>query len=127
MKKDLAYYRSLPYSLQVERFREEEDGQVYFRAKYEELPQVKGVHQDRLVAIQLAKELFDTYVEALLSWGEEIPEPEQTRYRKRGGLFKFEADSGPHSEGSVEPRRDRAAPGADTDSTSGEPATAVRV
>lgn len=102
MKKDLAYYKSLPYSLTVERFEEEEDGEFYFRAQYRELPRVEGVHQDRLVAIRLAKELFDAYVETLLEWGEEIPEPDVRRFRKRGGLFKFEAVEASPSEGSPE-------------------------
>ena len=91
MKKDLGYYRSLPYSLTVERFTDEEDGETYFRASFKELPHVKGVHRERLMAVQLAKELFDSYIQAQLEWEEDIPEPEARRFRKRGGLFKFEA------------------------------------
>lgn len=89
MTKNLQYYRGLPYTLDVERFVEEADGETYFRAVYRELPNVKGIHRDRLLAISLAKELFDAYVEAQLEWGEEVPEPEAVRYRKPGGLFKF--------------------------------------
>lgn len=93
MSKDLKYYRGLPYSLKVDQFEEAEDGETYYRAVYEEMPQVKGVHQDRLLAIKLAKELFDSYVEAQLAWGEEIPEPAVKRFRKRGGLYKFSVDA----------------------------------
>lgn len=99
MKKDLDYYRSLPYSLTVDRFEEEEDGETYYRASYEELPHVKGVHEERLMAVRLAKELFDSYIEAQLEWGGEIPEPEP-RFRKRGGLYKFDASDQSRSGGS---------------------------
>lgn len=91
MKHDLAYYRSLPYRLDVTRFVEEEDDALYYCAAYVQLPEVKGVHEDRLLAITLAKELFDSYVDAQLEWGEPIPEPESRRYREPGGLFKFKA------------------------------------
>jgi hypothetical protein len=89
MKKNLAYYKNLPYTLRVERFEEEEDGRTYFCASYQEMPHVKGVHENRLIAVRLAKELFDDYVEAQLEWGREIEEPDVPRYRKRGGLWKF--------------------------------------
>ena len=67
MSRDLDYYRRLPYKLDVDRFEEEEDGRYYFCASYLELPAVKGVHSDRLMAIKLARELFDSYVEAQLA------------------------------------------------------------
>ena len=89
MSRDLDYYRRLPYKLDVDRFEEEEDGRYYFCASYLELPAVKGVHSDRLMAIKLARELFDSYVEAQLAWGEEIPEPPEPRFRRPGGLFRF--------------------------------------
>ena len=89
MSKDLSYYRALPYALRVDRFVEPEDGAEYYRATFVQLPQVIGIHKDRLLAINLAKELFDDYVEAQLAWSEEVPEPDAPRTRKRGGLFRF--------------------------------------
>lgn len=89
MSKDLNHYRGLPYTLRVDRFHEEEDGKAYYCAAYEQLPQVKGVHEDRLLAIKLAKELFDAFVEAQIHWGAPIPEPAEQRSRKRGGLYGF--------------------------------------
>lgn len=89
MKKGLDYYRSLPYRRIVTRFQEEEDGETYFCVSFVEIPEVKGLHQDRLKAIQLANELFDAYVVAQLSWHEDIPEPNEQRYRL-GGLFKIQ-------------------------------------
>ena len=89
MKKDLAYYRGLPYRMELGRFEEEEDGQRYYCASYIHLPQVKGVHQDRLMAIKLARNSFDSFVEARLQWGEKIEEPETPRYREPGGFSKI--------------------------------------
>lgn len=89
MSKNLAYYRRLPYSLRVDRLVEEDEGDIYFCASYPLLPQVKGVHADRQIAISMARELFDAFVEAQLAWGEEIPEPEPSRSRKVGGLYGF--------------------------------------
>lgn len=89
MKNDLAYYRGLPYNLEIRRFTDEEDDQIYYCASYKQLPTVKGVDRDRLLAIRLAKELFDSYIEAQLEWGEAIPEPDSRRFREAGGLFKF--------------------------------------
>ena len=89
MKKDLAYYRSLPYTLRVTRFVEEEDGETYFCASYDQIPHVKGVHEERLLAVRLAKELFDAYIEAQLAWGQDIPVPDSPRFRKPGGQFKM--------------------------------------
>lgn len=88
MKKDLTYYRGLPYTLRTTRSVDPEDGQMYYYAAYEELP-VRGVHEDRLLAIKLAKELFDSYVEAQLAWGEPVPEPESRRSPKHGGRYTF--------------------------------------
>lgn len=115
MSKNLAYYQSLPYRLIVERF-EEEDGEVYFRAFYKEIPRVKGIHKERLQAIRLAKELFDSYVEAQLEWGEEIPQPETPRFRKRGGLFKFEGDR--ESRSGVSPAKGVRVPPSDSEKKS---------
>jgi len=89
MKRDLAYYRSLPYRLTVERLEEPEDGLTYYCASYDELPTVKGVHTDQQMARKLAKELFDSYIEAHLEWGREIPEPATSRSPKVGGRFTF--------------------------------------
>jgi predicted RNase H-like HicB family nuclease len=89
MKKDLAYYQGLPYHLVVSRFVEDEDGETYYCATYPRLPRVRGVHRDRASAVTLAKELFDSYVEAQLKWGEDIPEPDVPRYREPGGSFAF--------------------------------------
>jgi predicted RNase H-like HicB family nuclease len=89
MKKDLAYYQGLPYHLEVSRFVEDEDGETYYCATYPRLPRVRGIHQDRASAVKLARELFDSYVEAQLEWGEDIPEPDVSRYREPGGRFAF--------------------------------------
>lgn len=91
MKKDLAYYRSLPYRRTIRRFMEEEDGEIYFCVSFAELPHVKGIHTNHLEALRLAHELFDAYVQAQLEWGEPIPEPETGRKPKRGGRWTFAA------------------------------------
>ena len=88
MKRDLAYFRGLPYEFYVDRFVEEEDGKIYYRAAYRELPAIQGVHQDSLLAINLARELFDSYVEAQLEWGNDLPEP-APRFRAPGGQLKI--------------------------------------
>lgn len=98
MKKTLEYYRGLPYHLRVTRFVEDEDQGLYYCASYAQLPEVKGIHQDRLVAVRLAKELFDSYIEAHLDWGEDIPEPASRRSRKPGGLYKIHEVSPSESE-----------------------------
>ncbi len=88
MTKDLDYYRGLPYTRRKTRFQDKEDGKLYYCVFFEQLPDVKGIHQEELRAIKLAQELFDSYILAQLEWDEDIPEP-NPRFRKRGGLWKF--------------------------------------
>lgn len=109
MKKDLTYYRALPYSRTVTRFKDEEDGKVYFCVSFKEIPEIKGVHEDRPRAIQLANELFDAYVVAQLAWKEHIDEPEVQRYR-RGGLRNIEPQSATNSAEQVSPKEFQAKP-----------------
>lgn len=89
MTKDLDYYRGLPYARRTTRFQDDEDGEFYYCVSFEQLPEVKGIHQDELRAIKLAHELFDAYILAQLEWGEDIPEA-SPRFRKPGGLWRFE-------------------------------------
>ena len=81
-KKDLAYYRALPFTRRVTREQGDEGEGYYFVAEIVELPGCFAVAESRLEAIAKLNEVFDEYVEAKLEWRSEIPEP-QHRVTKR--------------------------------------------
>ena len=89
MKKDLRYYRTLPYQKSVERI--DEDGERYFVARIEELDGCIAAADSRPGALAMLKGVFDEYIEAMLEWGHDIAEPEQGLAKARGGMFKFAA------------------------------------
>jgi predicted RNase H-like HicB family nuclease len=74
--KDVAYYRTLPFTRRVE-IREDRPGEAYFIARVEELPglRIDGATPDE--ALLKLDETFDDWIEAMLDAGEEIPEPER--------------------------------------------------
>lgn len=74
MEKDIEYYMSLPYTVQVTRVADE-TGAYYF-AKVEELP---GCHTDGATPAEAVTELEQVkrdYLEVKLEMGAAIPEPE---------------------------------------------------
>ena len=81
MKKDLNYYRRLPYSRTMA-WVDEDSGDGYWCVRIEELPGLIAAHTDRLRAVEMAKEMFDEYIEAHIAWGNEIPVPEERRFRR---------------------------------------------
>jgi len=73
-RKDLDYYRSLPYERTL-RVEHDDDGE-YFVASIRELQGVEAdgaTHWEALFELQAA---FDDAIQALLEWGDDIPEPE---------------------------------------------------
>lgn len=72
MKKDLQYYRALPYTRAI---RPSEDGG--WEASIEELPGCFAVGNTSGEAAILLDCAFDEYVEAKLAWGSDIVEPER--------------------------------------------------
>lgn len=101
MKKDLAYYRALPYTRRIDL--EEEGGQQYFVASVVELPGCFAVGQTREDAIANLKTVFDDWIQAKLAWGSPIPEPERGHYSGRPKKWKSGLDpdmfaSGPDTE-----------------------------
>jgi len=71
--KDLAYYKRLPYTRRV---RIEDDGsRAYFVAFVEEIGGLEADGSSPLEAMSNLARAFDDYVEAMVSWGDEIPEP----------------------------------------------------
>lgn len=75
MKKDLAYYRTLPYTRLVEQVTDEAGS--YYVARIEELRGCLAAGDTRLEAVANLKGAFDEYIEALLGWGSDIPEPQR--------------------------------------------------
>jgi len=118
MKKDLAYYRALPYRRMEERL--SEDGRTYWVVRYETLPGLIAAHDDRLSAHELSKELFDEYIETHLEQALPIPEPARASFRAPGGQGKIRWVIDAASAGSAKAKRIPA--------TEGQPASsAVRV
>lgn len=73
MKRDLKYYRALPYARAVERL--DEEGQRYFVARIPDLPGCLATGKSSVEALAYLKEAFDEYISAKLEWGTPIPEP----------------------------------------------------
>lgn len=73
-KRDLSYYRGLPYRRRVDLA--VENGEEFFIASVLELPGLKADGRDHVEALKNLAEAFDDYIQAMLEWGTEIPEPE---------------------------------------------------
>ncbi|MFO8175514.1 MAG: type II toxin-antitoxin system HicB family antitoxin [Longimicrobiales bacterium] len=74
-KKDLSYYKGQPYSRRI-RLIQEEDGEEYFVASIAELPGVEADGSTPWEAAYHLQSAFEEYLQAMLEWGDEIPEPE---------------------------------------------------
>ena len=70
---DLSYYRVLSYRRLVKPVTEQ--GETYFLAWIEQIPDVKADGATREEALINLGEAFDDYVTAMLEWGDPIPEP----------------------------------------------------
>ena len=73
-KKDLAYFRALPYRRRVHLI-EEDTGEAYFVAEVVELPGVEADGAYPHEAFYNLQQAFEDYLAAMLKWGEVIPEP----------------------------------------------------
>ncbi len=73
MKKNLAYYRRLPYTRRCQLSCEE--GSIYWHAWVEELPGCEVDSQTKAGAFADLDEVFEDYLAAKLEWGSTIPEP----------------------------------------------------
>ena len=71
--KDQAYYRALPYTRRIEVV--EDDGREYFVASIPELPGVRADGRNHIEALYHLDGAFSDYLDAMMEWGEEIPEP----------------------------------------------------
>ena len=91
MKKDLDYYRLLPYARRVDR-EEEEGAETYWVASVVELSGCMAHGASRPEAILQLNSAFDEYIEAMLGWGKDIPEPERT-VKARGGFKRLSPPS----------------------------------
>lgn len=90
MKKDLDYYRLLPYARRMER-EEEEGAEPYWVARVDELGGCIAHGATRPEAILQLNIAFDEYIEAMLEWGKDIPEPERT-VKVRGRFKRLPAE-----------------------------------
>jgi len=75
IKKDLNYYRALPYTRRVGYKEDEGEWASYFLANIDELPGCFATGKTRSEAIYNLGLLFDDYIEGLLELRGEIPEP----------------------------------------------------
>lgn len=74
MAKTSSYYRGLPYRRRV-RLEHEEAGEEYFVAFIEELDGVEASGDTPTEALFNLQPAFDDYIDAMLKWGDAIPEP----------------------------------------------------
>lgn len=81
MKKDLRYYRSLPYTRRSQPFRE--NGDSYWLAWIEEFEGCVAEGKTEQEAFAVLEEVFDDYVAAKHEWESEIPEPNKHRVTGR--------------------------------------------
>lgn len=75
-EKSLEYYKRLPYTRRV-RVETEPGGSQYFVAYVEELDGVEADGDTPAEAHYRLQDAFEETIDALLEWGEEIPEPER--------------------------------------------------
>lgn len=78
--KNLSYYRRLPYTRTVGR--EEYEGERWYAAQISELPGLVAAGETRAKAMAELDKAFDSYIEAQLEWGGEIPEPDHVEYHE---------------------------------------------
>jgi len=71
--KDLAYYKRLPYTRRIRL--EDDDAGPYFVAFVEELNGVEADGASALEALSHLADAFEDYIQAMLGWGDRIPEP----------------------------------------------------
>lgn len=76
MTKDLAYYKALAYKRFVEEV-EDDDGEAYWVATFEELPGCLADGSSRQEAILTLNEVFDEYIVAHIEWRKPIAEPDR--------------------------------------------------
>lgn len=79
--KDVDYYTSLPYSINVRELSEEEGGGFF--AYYAEMPGIMGDGETKAEAISDAKEAFKEYVLVSMKNQEKIPEPKGPSPKER--------------------------------------------
>ena len=80
MKRNIAYYRALPYTKVVER--EGKGQEAYFVVRIKELPGCIATGRTRPEALLNIKEAFDEFIEAHLDWGNWLAEPARQGRRK---------------------------------------------
>lgn len=81
---DLNYYKSLAYTRRVEP--RTEGGEHFFVAWIEELNGLVADGETREEAFFNLSAAFEDYIEAMLEWGREIPEPVLWPARYQGGV-----------------------------------------
>ena len=73
MRKDLAYFRALPYARRARLC--EENGVLFWHAWVEELPGCEVDSPSKAAAFADLAEVFEDYIAAKLEWGSEVPQP----------------------------------------------------
>lgn len=79
-KKDLNYFRAIPYSRRLELI-VESDGTHYWIASIEELPGCRTDGKTCAEAILNLDDAFDLYIEAKLEWDSPIPKPTRPKVK----------------------------------------------
>lgn len=74
-QKTVADYKALPYTRKVDLIRED-SGEEYFVARIVELTGVEADGSTPFEARYRLEQAFEDYLEAMLEWGEEIPQPD---------------------------------------------------
>jgi predicted RNase H-like HicB family nuclease len=88
VKKDLAYYRKLPYTRRAVPIIEG-PGRPYWLASVEELRGCKADGVSLAEAMANLDAAFDDYIEAMIGWGTPVPEP--ARRPKEGNPIPYVA------------------------------------
>jgi hypothetical protein len=73
MKRDLAYFRALPYTRRARLC--EENGEFFWHAWIEELPGCEVDSASKAASFADLAEVFEDYIAAKLEWGSEVPLP----------------------------------------------------
>lgn len=80
MAKSLEYYRGLPYTKLAEIVLDESP-RPYWGARVVELDGCIATGSTEVEAMHNLDHAFDEYIEALLQWGDAIPEPERMHFQ----------------------------------------------
>ena len=102
--RDLAYYKSLVYTKTVG-YIEGVTGTNYWVARFDELQGCSATGDTQGEAESKLDLVFDDYIQALLSWGDDIPEPyggvDSVENQQSHSFFYLSKDppSGPYSTG----------------------------